>query len=60
MRSEGRTLVATFDSDGVEIAFIDEGEPAGAPVLLIRNDWELGRLQQEWPKVKFASVRERS
>ena len=32
----------------------------GAPVLLIRNDWELGRLQQEWPKVKFASVRERS
>ncbi|HEY0412000.1 MAG TPA: peptide chain release factor 3 [Allosphingosinicella sp.] len=32
----------------------------GAPVLLIRNDWELGRFQQDWPKVKFASVRERS
>lgn len=32
----------------------------GAPVLLLRNDWELGRFQQEWPKVKFASVRERS
>ena len=32
----------------------------GAPVLLIRNPWELGRLQQDWPKVRFASVRERS
>jgi peptide chain release factor 3 len=31
----------------------------GAPVLLIRNDWELGRFHQEWPKVKFANVRER-
>jgi peptide chain release factor 3 len=31
----------------------------GAQVLLIRNDWELGRFQQDWPKVKFASVRER-
>ncbi|HEX4736377.1 MAG TPA: hypothetical protein VH331_02325 [Allosphingosinicella sp.] len=32
----------------------------GAAVLLIRNDWELGRFQQDWPKVHFASVRERS
>jgi len=32
----------------------------GAAVLLIRNAWELGRFQQDWPKVKFASVRERS
>ena len=32
----------------------------GAPVLLIRNPWELGRFEQDWPKVKFASVRERS
>ncbi|MBV8688370.1 MAG: peptide chain release factor 3 [Alphaproteobacteria bacterium] len=32
----------------------------GAPVLLIRNAWELGRFQQDWPKIKFASVRERS
>ena len=32
----------------------------GAPVLLIRNDWELGRFQQDWPKVKFANVRERN
>ncbi|HEX2762854.1 MAG TPA: peptide chain release factor 3, partial [Allosphingosinicella sp.] len=31
-----------------------------APVLLIRNAWELGRFEQDWPKVKFASVRERS
>ena len=27
----------TFDSDGVEIAFIDEGDPAGAPILLIHG-----------------------
>ncbi|HEX8527407.1 peptide chain release factor 3 [Allosphingosinicella sp.] len=32
----------------------------GAPVLLIRNEWELGRLQQDWPNIRFASVRERS
>jgi len=32
----------------------------GAPVLLIRNDWELARLQQDWPKIGFASVRERN
>jgi peptide chain release factor 3 len=31
----------------------------GAAVLLIRNDWELGRFQQDWPDVKFAAVRER-
>ncbi|MFL6863426.1 MAG: peptide chain release factor 3 [Allosphingosinicella sp.] len=32
----------------------------GAPVLLIRNAWELGRFQQDWPKIRFASIRERS
>ena len=32
----------------------------GAPVLLLRNEWELGRFQQDWPKVRFANVRERS
>jgi len=31
----------------------------GAPVLLIRNPWELGRFQQDWPKIRFASVKER-
>jgi peptide chain release factor 3 len=30
------------------------------PVLLIRNPWELGRFEQEWPKVKFGTVKERS
>ena len=31
----------------------------GATVLLIRNAWELGRFQQDWPNIRFASVRER-
>jgi peptide chain release factor 3 len=31
----------------------------GAPVLLIRNPWELGRFQQDWPSIRFASIRER-
>jgi peptide chain release factor 3 len=31
----------------------------GEMVLLIRNDWELARFQQDWPEVKFAAVRER-
>jgi peptide chain release factor 3 len=30
-----------------------------APVLLIRNPWELGRFQQDWPNIRFANVRER-
>ncbi|HEY0116913.1 MAG TPA: peptide chain release factor 3, partial [Allosphingosinicella sp.] len=30
------------------------------PVLLIRNAWELGRFEQEWPKLKFGTVKERS
>ena len=32
----------------------------GAPVLMMRNEWELGRYQQEWPNIRFASVKERS
>jgi peptide chain release factor 3 len=31
----------------------------GEPVLMMRNEWEMGRFAQEWPKVRFASVRER-
>jgi peptide chain release factor 3 len=31
----------------------------GAPVLLIRNAWELARFQQDWPKITFAAIRER-
>jgi peptide chain release factor 3 len=53
--------------DPAELKRVLEGNRAsaaedadGAPVLLIRNDWELGRFQQEWPKVTFASVRERN
>ena len=31
-----------------------------APVLLIRNEWELGRFREEWPGIALATVRERS
>jgi peptide chain release factor 3 len=30
------------------------------PVLLIRNPWELGRFEQDWPMVRFGTVKERS
>jgi peptide chain release factor 3 len=30
------------------------------PVLLIRNPWELGRFEQDWPNVRFGTVKERS
>ena len=30
------------------------------PVLLIRNAWELGRFEQDWPKLRFTTVKERS
>jgi peptide chain release factor 3 len=45
-------------SEALRPSMAEDGD--GAPVLLIRNAWELGRFQQDWPKVKFASVRERS
>ncbi len=31
-----------------------------APVLMMRNAWELGRFKDDWPDVKFLSVRERA
>ncbi|HEX8585718.1 MAG TPA: peptide chain release factor 3 [Allosphingosinicella sp.] len=31
----------------------------GEPVLMMRNAWEMGRFEQEWPSVRFANVRER-
>jgi peptide chain release factor 3 len=30
------------------------------PVLLMRNAWEFGRFQDEWPGIIFSAVRERS
>jgi peptide chain release factor 3 len=32
----------------------------GVPVLLMRNQWEFGRLSEEWPEIEFSAVRERS
>jgi hypothetical protein len=29
-------------------------------VLLMRNAWEHGRFQQEWPAITFSAVRERN
>jgi peptide chain release factor 3 len=31
----------------------------GAPVMLIRNDWELSSFSRDWPEIQFAAVRER-
>lgn len=31
----------------------------GAPVLLMRNDWDFGRFVEEWPGIEFLAVRER-
>ncbi|HUE79325.1 MAG TPA: peptide chain release factor 3 [Sphingomicrobium sp.] len=31
----------------------------GAPVLLMRNEWEFGRFVEEWPHIEFLAVRER-
>jgi peptide subunit release factor RF-3 len=32
----------------------------GVPVLLMRNAWEHGRFQQEWPAITFSAVRDRN
>jgi peptide chain release factor 3 len=31
-----------------------------APVLLMRNAWEFGRFQEDWPAIEFSAVRDRS
>jgi peptide subunit release factor RF-3 len=31
----------------------------GAPVLMMRNDWEFARFVEDWPKIDFLAVRER-
>lgn len=47
-------------------AFLDRQRSAmaedrdGAPVFLARNAWELGRVQEEFPKVLFHATRERA
>jgi peptide chain release factor 3 len=51
--AELKRLMATHRSSMAE-----DGD--GAPVLMMRNDWEMGRFAQDWPKIRFASVRERS
>jgi peptide chain release factor 3 len=51
--AEMKRLMSTHRSSMAEDA-------DGAPVLLMRNEWEMGRFAQDWPNVKFASVRERS
>jgi peptide chain release factor 3 len=49
-------LKRLFDTHRSSMA--EDGD--GAPVLMMRNEWELGRFQQDWPQIRFASVRERS
>ena len=31
----------------------------GNPVYLARNGWDLGRVQEDFPKVRFTATRER-
>ncbi|MBK7540091.1 MAG: peptide chain release factor 3 [Myxococcales bacterium] len=33
---------------------------SGATVFLARNDWQLGRAQQDWPQIRFLSTREQA
>jgi peptide chain release factor 3 len=33
---------------------------SGATVFLARNDWQLGRAQQDWPQIRFLATREQS
>ncbi|MDE8346990.1 MAG: peptide chain release factor 3, partial [Acidocella sp.] len=31
----------------------------GAPVYLVRNGWELNRMRENFPEIRFSSTRER-
>jgi len=48
-----KNLVETLRSNMAE-------DQDNAPVLLMRNAWEFGHFQQEWPGINFTAVRERS
>ena len=45
-------------AEALRSSMAEDGD--GDPVLLMRNAWELGRFQQEWPAIRFTSVKERS
>ena len=32
----------------------------GNPVFLARNTWDLGRVQEDFPKIRFTATRERA
>ncbi len=32
----------------------------GAPVLMMRNEWDFSRFIEDWPEIQFLAVRERS
>ncbi|RDD61465.1 peptide chain release factor 3 [Ferruginivarius sediminum] len=45
--------------------FIDRNRSAvaedrdGAPVYMARNFWDMGRIQEDWPDIRFSATRER-
>ena len=57
IRSAKPAMLKRFLETNRSIMADDQDE---APVLLIRNEWELGRFREEWPEIEFATVRERS
>ncbi len=48
-------LKRLIDSNSSKIA----EDQDGAPVLMMRNEWEFSRLCEEWPEIQFLAVRER-
>ena len=57
IRAADPTLLKRFLEANRSIMAEDQDQ---APVLLIRNDWELGRFAKDNPGIEFATVRERS
>ena len=55
-----------FSQDPARLkVFIDQNKSAmsedreGAPVYLVRNNWELNRMKESFPDVTFSATRER-
>jgi peptide chain release factor 3 len=57
IRADDPALLKRFIESHRSVMAYDQDE---APVLLIRNAWELRRFQEDWPQLVFATVRERS
>ncbi|MGH7185757.1 MAG: peptide chain release factor 3, partial [Pseudomonadota bacterium] len=55
IKSDDRAALDRIQREHASSLALDQD---GAPVFLFRNSWELGRIQKDWPALRFLATRE--